>query len=270
MHRRLDQWLQRWPLSQIVLAQARGEFLRNRQRNLFFGVHASWPAALAAAQTFGLSGYDNPASAAIYDTRLRIDAHDYAALYWLTRSLHEGLRGVLDIGGAVGIKFMAFRNALASFPELTWCVHDVPAMVEHGQALAAARGEGANLRFAATLEQAQAADILYASGVVQYLPQSLDGLIERLQHRPRRIIINTAPMHATQAYFTVNSIGTAYCAYRVQTQAELVRQLARLGYKLRESWVNPDKPLVIPGRPDLSLDHYMGFCFDLQPASGRA
>ena len=44
---------------------------------------------------------------------------------------------------------------------------------------------------------------------------------------------------------------------------ELVRGLTGLGYRLRESWVNPGKPMVVALRADRSLDHYSGYCFDL-------
>ena len=38
--------------------------------------------------------------------------HDYPSLYWLSRSLQEGMKGVFDLGGAIGIKFLAFREPL--------------------------------------------------------------------------------------------------------------------------------------------------------------
>ena len=65
-----------------------------------------------------------------------------------------------------------------------------------------------------------------------------------------------------QEFFTVNSIGTAFCPYRVQNQGKLVHSLGQLGYKMVDQWSNPGKELRLPLRPDLSLDHYRGFCFD--------
>jgi putative methyltransferase (TIGR04325 family) len=90
----------------------------------------------------------------------------------------------------------------------------------------------------------------------------LGDLLSSYRRLPKRIIINTAAIHTEHEFFTVNSLGTAFCPYRVQTQASLVRGLSALGYKIRETWINPDKPLVIPYRPDYSLRQYCGFCLD--------
>jgi putative methyltransferase (TIGR04325 family) len=239
----------------------------NRDRNVFFGIHASWDDAVAAAQAFGTVGYDNAVSAKIYDSRVRMDQHDYPSLYWLTRSLQEGMKGVFDVGGAIGIKFLAFSEPLQKFPDLLWRVQDVPAMVTHGRELAAKRGDGARLQFTERFEEGEGLDILFASGVLQYLPRTLGDLLSTFRRLPRRIVVNTAAIHTEHEFFTVNSLGTAFCPYRVQTQAGLVRGLTTLGYRLRETWTNPDKPLIIPFRPDYSLRHYSGFCLDL--ASGK-
>jgi putative methyltransferase (TIGR04325 family) len=95
------------------------------------------------------------------------------------------------------------------------------------------------------------------------LPRTLGELLAGYKRRPRRIVINTAAIHGQHEFFTVNSLGTAFCPYRVQTQAGLVRGLTALGYRLRESWVNLGKPMTIPFQPEYSLDHYTGFCLDL-------
>jgi putative methyltransferase (TIGR04325 family) len=240
-------------------------FLANRDQNLFYGVHDTWEAAQAAAEGYGRAGYDNTESAAIYDYRLRIDPHDYPSLYWLTRSWHDGLRSVFDIGGAIGIKYIAFRDAHKAFADVTWRVCDVPAMAAHGEALARERGDAGRLTFTSRYEDGDGFDILFASGVLQYLPTTLGDIVAGYARKPRRIVINTAAIHPEFDFFTVNSIGTAFCPYRVQTQATVTRGLSKLGYRLREAWINPDKPLQVPGDAAHSLRHYSGYCFDLAP-----
>ena len=263
LHRRIDTLAQLAPLRALLQHQARRAFVSNRDRNLFFGVHASWDEAASAARAFGVAGYDNAASAAIYDHRIRMDPHDYPSLYWLTRSLQEGLKGVFDVGGAIGIKYLAFREPLQPFADLVWRVQDVPAMVGHGRELAARRGDGERLQFTDRFEDGEGLEVLFASGVLQYLPHTLGELLAGCRRLPRRIVINTAAVHAEHEFFTVNSLGTAFCPYRVQTQAKLIRPLTTLGYRLRDSWINPDKPLTIPQRPEHSLRHYSGYCLDL-------
>jgi len=108
-------------------------------------------------------------------------------------------------------------------------------------------------------------DILFASGSLQYLPQRLAHYLGEWSKLPRRIVINITPIHSVQSYFTVNGIGTAFCAYRVQTHADLVRGLSPFGYRMRDHWLNRGKHLTLPLNPALSLDHYSGCCFDLPP-----
>ena len=268
LHARVDALAHHSLLRDRVQRQAHDAFVANRDKNLFLGIHKTWDEAASAARTYGLEGYDNPASANIYNNRIRMDPHDYPSLYWLTRSLQEGMKGVFDVGGAIGIKFLAFREPLLQFPGLVWRVQDVPAMVAHGRELAVQRGhDAAGLQFTDRFEEGEGLDILFASGVLQYLPHTLGELLAGYRRLPRRIVVNTAAIHPEREFFTVNSLGTAFCPYRVQTQAGLVRGLTSLGYRLRESWINPDKPLTIPYRPEYSLRHYSGFCLDLATGS---
>lgn len=231
---------------------------------MFFGVYQNWGEALEAARAFGAAGYDNAASASLYEDRVRLDTYDYPALYWVYRSMTEGMRSVFDVGGATGIKFHAFREPLSRFPQLRWCVQDVPAMVENGRRLAQRQQTSRQLTFTADFSDGDGVDLLLASGVLQYLAQTLGELLEGYEQLPRRIVVNTTPIHPQHEFFTVNSIGTAFCPYRVQTHANLVRGLAGLGYRVRETWTNPDKRMNIPFHPEHCLRTYSGACFDLQ------
>jgi putative methyltransferase (TIGR04325 family) len=225
LHRRVDGLASLPGIGALVHRQAREAFVANRDQNMFFGVHENWEEAVAAAAAFGQAGYDNSNSAQLYDYRTRIDPHDYPSLYWISRSLDEGMNSVFDVGGAIGIKFIAFREHLKRWPSLQWLVQDVPAMAEHGRMLALERGDAAQLRFTDCFEDGEGVDLLFASGVLQYLPKTLGELLRSYHKLPRRIVVNTAAIHPAHSFFTVNSIGTAFCPYRVQTQAELVRGL---------------------------------------------
>lgn len=243
-------------------ASAERNFASNVRSNLFRGVFATAQAALASAPPTRPLSYDNEGSANLYLERLQIDDYDYPSMFWLKQSFDEGMTSLVDVGGSIGIKYLAFRDALAPWPDLRWTVHDVPAAVAHGRALSATRGDSDRLSFGDHFDDLQDCDVFYASGVLQYLPQTLGAALSNWKQRPKRIIINTTPIHPEQAYFTVNSIGTAFCPYRVQTQAGLVRELTKLNYKVREAWINPDKRMQIPMQPELSLQHYSGYCLD--------
>lgn len=238
------------------------QFEANTNENLFRGVFDSFEAALASAPPSRPTGYDNPESASLYLRRLRIDQHDYPAMFWLARSLGEGLTRIVDLGGSVGIKYFAFGKFIDFPPDLLWRVIDVPAAVETGRAFALGRGASAALEFSASTSDADGVDVLFASGALQYLPHTLADLLAGLRNKPRRIVVNTTPIHPERSFFTLNSIGTAYCAYRVQARDAFVDGVKAQGYKLRDEWQNTGKEMHLPFEPGCSLLHYTGFCFD--------
>ena len=90
-------------------------------------------------------------------------------------------------------------------------------------------------------------------GALQYLPQSLPDLLGTLAHKPRRIIINTTPIHPSQSFYTLNSIGTAYCPYRIQAREPLIAAIEGYGYRLKAEWRNIGKQMQIPLEPEHSL-----------------
>lgn len=263
LHRRVESLAQAPLIKGVADRQARDAFIANRDRNMFLGIYRTWQEAEAAAASYGTAGYDNSASADLYRHRVRMDPYDYPALYWIMRSLDEGLTSVFDVGGAIGIKYQAFREPLSKWPALRWRVQDVPAVANHGRELAQQRGDSGSLEFTDRFEDGDGIDVLFASGVVQYLPRTLGESLQGFKRLPRRIVINTAAIHPQHEFFTVNSIGTAFCPYRIQTQAGLVRGLTSLGYRLREVWSNVGKTMTIPHRRDYSIDDYSGYCLDL-------
>jgi putative methyltransferase (TIGR04325 family) len=253
-----------WPgVRRLIESSYLKAFLENRDQNLFHGVFDSFDSAAARASSYGVAGYDNEASAALYLDYLRVDAHDYPSMFWLQRSFHEGMRSVFDVGGSIGIKYYAFAKALPLPGDVKWTVEDVAAVVAKGKSLAQDRGVSQTLHLTDQMIAGDGAEILFASGSLQYLPRTLGAYLTEWSSRPRRIIVNTTPIHPTKEFFTVNSIGTAFCPYRVQTQAGLVKELTGLGYKMQDNWVNRGKEMRLPIHPELSLDHYRGFCFDL-------
>lgn len=238
------------------------EFERNSEHNLFRGVFNTFQEAQASAPRSRPVGYDNTESANLYLKRLFVDDHDYPSMFWLSLSFAEGMRLVSDIGGAVGIKYFAFGKYIV-FPQgLVWRVIDVPAVAQRGRAFAAGRNADRALEFSMRLADADGMDVIFASGALQYLPQSLPELLGTLEHKPRRIIINTTPIHASQSFYTLNSIGTAYCPYRVHAREPLIAAIEGCGYRHRAEWRNLGKQMQIPFEPAHSLTYYTGFCFD--------
>ena len=245
-------------------------FQHNIRRNLFSGIYDSFEAAATAAPNHQPHHYNHDAAASLYaDMMSRIFDYDYPAMFWLQQSFAEGLRHVFDLGGHVGIKYYAFKPKLRPGNNIHWTVGDLPAIVDRGRALAQQKGVDDQLRFADALVEMSGCDVLFASGSLQYLPMTLAELLADLTQRPRRIIVNITPIHDEAAYFTVNSIGVAYCPYRIQRRATFIKEVQDCGYVLRDHWRTPGKGMELPFNSSRSLNAYSGFCFDLayQPPS---
>jgi putative methyltransferase (TIGR04325 family) len=233
-------------------------FERNRSENLFCGVYESMEAAAAARPVTRPLGYDNDESATLYAPVNRPESHDYPAMFWLGRAMAEGARAVFDVGGHVGLKFYAFREILGFDDALSWTVCDVPAVVRQGRTIAAERKVSGQLRFTDDYGALSGHDLLFASGSLQYLPMTLGDWLRGVIRPPHRILINTTPLHHDRSFFTLNSIGTACCPYRVMHEASLVRQLDAIGYRVVDRWFNVGKSLRLPLEDGYDVEAYRG------------
>jgi putative methyltransferase (TIGR04325 family) len=242
------------------------QFRTARAAHLFLGRFESFDEALRAAPPTAPMGYDNQASTDHYLGRDQAQDTDYPALFWLAQGITQhGLRRVVDLGGNVGNQFLALRAMMSLPQDLQWLVIDVPQVVQRGQQLwqAQAQRGAAELAFSTQDSDIEGADLLFVSGALQYLPETLAQKLMRLSIKPPRIVVNTTPIHPTTSFFTLNSIGSAYCPYRVQSRAEFVGGLAGLGYSVRDSWLNRGKGMHIPFVNGCDVEDYSGFCFEL-------
>ncbi|PPE70910.1 methyltransferase, TIGR04325 family [Caldimonas thermodepolymerans] len=261
----IDRNVGRWKtvpgLRSVAKRRYVSRFLNNVDDNLFFGIFDSFDAAAASAPKSRPLGYDNDDSANI-PYASTITPHDYPAVFWLNQSFHEGLQSVLDLGGHLGVKYYAFRRVIGFPPGLRWTVCDVPAVVRRGRELARVRDPDGRLHFTEDYDEAARHEVLFASGSLQYLPLTLAELLDRLATKPRRIVVNLTPIHDSRAFFTLNSIGTAFCAYRVQARERFIDEVRARGYVKRDEWQNPGKSLHLPCEDGYDVEHYSGFCFD--------
>ena len=237
-------------------------FAANRDRNLFRGVFDTFDAAQSSAPPTLPLGYDNPASAAMYMDRTRKTyPTDYPVMFWLAKLIAEGCRTLFDLGGHVGVSYYAYRRYLDYPAQLRWTVHDVPAVMEQGRRIAAEKDADRRLDFADSFDAAGGKDILMALGSLQYLPETLAQRLAQLTRPPRNLVLNLTPIHERDSYFTLQSVGTAFCPYRITAAGEFFRQFDELGYTLVDTWENPDKKCEIPFHADRSLERYHGFFY---------
>ncbi len=227
----------------------------------FFRTFATLAEAEAALPLALPTNFDTTAAATLYRDRLdHIESHDYPALFWL-KPLVKSARRVFDLGGHVGISHYAYERYLGPLWHLDWLVCDLPAVVEMGRELAAARGRR-GLHFTTESRDASGADMLLASDVLPYMkPGYLPWLLATLSAPPKHVLLNVVPTTNGESFFTLHHIHTGICTYAVFNEQELVQGIVRAGYELVDSWSVPEKQLHIPGHPERGLDAYRGFYF---------
>jgi putative methyltransferase (TIGR04325 family) len=228
------------------------------------GVYATYQQAVAAVPDTMPFGYDHDAPAGLYRDRLeRVFPSDYAMMHWLDKAFDDGARRIFDLGGHVGVSYYAYQKYLR-FPEaLSWQLFDVPAVMTEARRLAAERDRLGALEFADRFEEVAHADVLFTSGCLQYLEQTLAEKLAPLPRRPRWVLVNLLPLHDTLAYWTVQSIGSALCPYRIQRQGDFIRSLEALGYEVCDVWENAEKRCQVAFAPEYSFDGYVGMALKL-------
>jgi putative methyltransferase (TIGR04325 family) len=262
LHRAVDGLRSLPGIYQMRRASFQHQFLHDPSAHLFDGVYATFDEARRHAPESKPSSYDNSASAELYREKLRVDAYDHAAMFWLGQSFADGLTRVTDVGGSIGIKFYAFRTCMRLPESLRWLVVDMPAVAALGRRIADEWNAPPCLEFSSDLRDADGTDVLFCSGSLQYLPESLGEILDAMERRPKRIVVNTTPIHESRSFFTLNSLGTAICPYRVSARAPFVGAVLERGYRLRDEWRNIGKAMHLPFHHGFDVRDYSGFCFD--------
>ena len=138
--------------------------------NAVLGYHRvfnSLSEAVAAARPYADGGHEDPE----HPKRLMLLAEvprpsDYALLFHM-RGLILDRAKIFDFGGSIGNLFYLYDRYLNLPPDCIWLVFELPAWVELGQNVATKRGEN-RLRFTRKWEDATGAELLIASGSLQY------------------------------------------------------------------------------------------------------
>jgi putative methyltransferase (TIGR04325 family) len=223
------------------------------------GVFETYAQAAAATPKSRPLGYDNVDAAGMYHDRLgRVYPADYPMMLWLQKAFADGARNVLDLGGHIGIAYYAYQQLIDIPSDASWRVHDVPAVMVAGREEALSRDPARRLSFADDFESAADADLLFTAGCLQYLEQTLAQRLAGLKRRPKWLLVNLLPLHQQLDYWTVQSIGTAFCPYRIQREQTFFADLEQLGYRVEDKWENPEKSCWIAFEPEHSLDRYHG------------
>jgi putative methyltransferase (TIGR04325 family) len=232
----------------------------------FHGAYPTYEEALAHVRRDKLAGYDNDGLSSVHEHLMeRVSAPDYPVLYWLSRWLPQ-TRCVLDAGGHTGVKYRAFGSYL-DLGGVEWVVFDVPAMVRAGRAKMTAH---TGLRFVDDIKDAPAADLLLASGLLQYIRAPLADLVGSMRERPRFILINKVATREGAPVVTLENFGSADVPYQVRAAAETPAALKTLGYEIVDEWINPSLANEIYTHPELGRSISRGYAAVLRDAPHEA
>lgn len=260
--RSLADWLSGVPvIGQVVLAAHKQYFASaSGCQRLFYGTYETFEEARQAAPRTKPLRYDDRGYC--YSSNHRtVHSSDYPLMFWLSRMLREE-SSVLDFGGNVGMAFYSFSRYL-NYPEnFRWLVYDLPEVVQTAIRVYEQEGSPAALSFTSQLSDCQGCEVFLASGSLQYVPETLPEILEKMEERPKYLLVNKLPAYDGTPYVTVQNTGTAFSPYRVVNGAEFVEQVCSFGYSLRDKWLNPDLTLLLPGSPAHSLESFCGMYFE--------
>jgi putative methyltransferase (TIGR04325 family) len=229
----------------------RAAYERQVRRGLgwqFWGTFPTRSAAEDAARQLGHLpvGYDQPGAAqhgrATYE---QMHSFDYPALVAIARAVQDGCRHVVDLGGHLGAKYRAYSR-LWRFPdEFRWTVCETSAVVAAAQELPQVE-RLPGLSFTTDRDCLRHADLLFASGVLQYLETGLPAVLGELPVPPRRLVLNKVPLSHGPEVWTIQRAGPALVPYHVMNRAQFLSELRQLGYSPVDFWKVTDYAARIP------------------------
>jgi putative methyltransferase (TIGR04325 family) len=231
------------------------KYLHRRLR----GVYPDFASARASAPRNSVVGHDH----ALYVRGVtfahdRVHSSDYPVMYWLARLLKPGMQ-IFDWGGNAGISYHAYQRYL-DFPKgLKWVVNDVPSVVavaKESHSTAANPG----LEFTTDVDEIKSADILLAAGSLQFIEKCFT-VLRDIRPLPPHIILNKVPIYEVPDAVTLLNNGTTYVPCRLFERSALVATFTELGYKLVDTWANPDLGCWIPFHPKHAIESYTGMYF---------
>jgi len=226
----------------------------------FAGAFPDRAAAIASLPADRAAGYDDEGIAEIsFEQMCERMPWDYPMILWLERLTRgEAPVRVVDAGGHMGTKYIAFSGVM-DLSGIEWIVHDLPGIVAAARAAQAAGRIPAALRFEARPQALPAADIVIASGLLQYLDQPFSSFIDQLAAPPRHILVNKVAVRPDRPIFTIERIGRARVPYHVRSVTDWHAEIAAMGYRVLDSWRIPDLGHVIPTHPWLGRSESRGY-----------
>jgi putative methyltransferase (TIGR04325 family) len=235
---------------------------RRDHTGLYSGIYRSYAEALAAVPKTRLAGWDHEDSSTLWVDQIDpVKLSTYPVFFWLNRLLAAGSH-VVDVGGSIGLTYYGYRRYAGLPDNATWTVVEVPKICAQGMKIAQ-RENAVNLTFVSTAAEAGAADVLLSAGALQFMPESVPGLLESLPNAPRYLLLNKLPVTPGEDCWTLQNYGPAVTPHRLFNERGFLDYFERHGYRLRDRWAVQDLDCLIPFHPRRFIRHFSGFLFEL-------
>jgi putative methyltransferase (TIGR04325 family) len=230
---------------------------RHKYPALFYGIYDTYDEAWADIPKSRLRGWDHPEAASIWIDHVDpVRPSTYPVYFWISRVLRESST-LIDYGGSIGLTYYGYCHRAPLPCGARWIVVELPELVVQGRRTATLQN-AQNLLFETELASIPQAEILLSAGALQFMSESVPGLLERLVVRPRHIILNKLPLTEGTAYWTLHNFGPAVTPYHVYNEREFINYFERHGYTIRDRWVNNDMSCDIPFHPERAVPEFAG------------
>ncbi len=238
-------------------AVARGRAKTERAPR-FCGAYDSREMALAALPKSKQAGYDDESVADVSFVQMcdRM-SWDYPLIFWLERLLGDD-NVVIDAGGHMGTKFIAFSDVL-DLRKVAWTVYDLPGIVRAARDRQIAGDVPKEIEFVSDTNALPKADIVIASGLLQYLDVPFGAFVDALPQRPKHILLNKVALRDGPGIFTVERIGRARVPYQIRCRGDWMNEVSKTGYNIVDQWEIPDLGHVIATHPWHGRSESWGF-----------
>jgi putative methyltransferase (TIGR04325 family) len=236
---------------------------RTDHTGLYFGIYGSYAEALADVPASRLAGWDHEDSSTLWVDQIDpVKLSTYPVFFWLSQ-LYQRNWSLVDVGGSIGLTYYGYRRFVGLPENSTWTIVEVPKICEQGRKIAQ-RENAAGLNFVSDAAQVDACDLLLSAGALQFVENSLPGLLESLPRKPRFILLNKLPITDQEDCWTLQNYGPAVTPHRLFNRITFLRYFDDHDYRLRDSWEVQDLDCLIPFHPQRFIRHFSGFLFELK------
>ncbi|WP_310483751.1 methyltransferase, TIGR04325 family [Chamaesiphon sp. VAR_48_metabat_403] len=181
---------------------------------------------------------------------------DYPVMVWLKEAFNDS-KTVFDLGGNTGYGYYTYQKFFAYPSGLKWKVCDLPEAVKAGEQMLS-EIDSPGLSYTTEVADANGADIFITAGTLQYMEPSLIELLNKLDTKPRHLIVHHVPFYDGKEYFTLQNLLESYVPYKIQNKQQFLDSLKLLGYEVIDTWQIP-RTCRIPFHPECFVDAYSGF-----------